>query len=156
MNFGVPVILEQFKSGGSDSVSDTVLMRALAKVTDPQTGVREEEYRTFEDSVGALNQVYVMPKKWIGKGRLTSDGRAAMIREIQNRYNSREKDYNEQYKYYKKQAQDTGLDIPPPYLITSQAGETPRLKAPDGSIYEYDSTNDSDYQEDLSKGFTPI
>ena len=156
VNFGVPVILEQFKSGGSDSVSDTVLMRALAKVTDPQTGVREEEYRTFEDSVGALNQVYVMPKKWKGKGRLTSDGRAAMIREIQNRYNSREKDYNEQYKYYKKQAQDTGLDIPPPYLITSQAGETPRLKAPDGSIYEYDSTNDSDYQEDLSKGFTPI
>jgi len=39
---------------------------------------------------------------------------------------------------------------------TQREGQTPRLKALDGSIYEYDSTSDPDYQEDLNKGFTPI
>lgn len=121
VNFGVPQVLEQYYEGTADNVADTVLMRSLAKVTDPTTGVREEEYRTFEDAQGALNRIYNMPKSWVGKGRLTETGRAAMIREIERRYNSRLDEYNDQYGYYADQAERSGVTIPPSY----QAAQTP-------------------------------
>ena len=117
VNFGVPVVLDRFEKGETDSVADTILMRSLAKVTDPTTGIREEEYRTFENAIGSLNRVFVMPQSWIGKGRLTPEGRAQMIREIQDRYDSREEDYLNQYQYYQYQAGQAGVTIPPPYSV---------------------------------------
>ena len=117
VNFGVPTVLNRFNQGQTDSVADTILMRTLAKVTDPTTGVREEEYRTFEDAQGALNRVFVLPQKWVGRGRLTAEGRAAMIREIQDRFESRLSDYNSQYQYYQNQATQAGVTIPPPYQV---------------------------------------
>jgi len=129
VNFGVPDVIAQFEAGIADSVADTILMRTLAKVTDPATGVREEEYRTFENAIGALNQIYITPKSWIGRGRLTDTGRAAMIREIQNRYNSRQKDYITQYNYYNGQAADLDLSIPPPYeAVASKKADTSKNK----------------------------
>ena len=119
VSFGVPTVIERFNKGQTDSVADTVLMRTLAKVTDPTTGVREEEYRTFEGATGALNRLFVMPKSWVGKGRLTAEGRSQMIREIQDRFNAKQKDYNEQYGYYKSQAEQGGITIPPPYLSST-------------------------------------
>ena len=119
VNFGVPQVIEQFNAGVSDSVSDTILMRTLAKITDPSTGVREEEYKTFEDAMGSLNKLYVTPNSWIGRGRLTDTGRKEMIREIQNRYDARLNDYNNQYQYYKNQAANSGVAIPPPYLVST-------------------------------------
>lgn len=118
VNFGVPTVIDRFNKGQTDSVADTVLMRSLAKVTDPTTGVREEEYRTFEDAVGSLNRIRVIPQKWIGKGRLTTEGRSQMIREIADRFNSRLIDYNEQYGYYAAQAARVGGTIPPPYKVS--------------------------------------
>lgn len=120
VNFGVPQVLEQFYDGTADSVSDTILMRSLAKVTDPTTGVREEEYRTFEDAQGALNKIYNMPKAWVGKGRLTAEGRAAMIREIEKRYEGRLDEYNDQYEYYSSQAERSGVTIPPSYQAAAK------------------------------------
>lgn len=120
VNFGVPVVLERFNSGQADSVSDMILMRSLAKVTDPTTGVREEEYRTFENAIGAIGKIMTLPKNWIGKGRLTETGRADMIREIQDRFNLRAKDYEKQYGYYKNQAERYGLTVPPSYQMPNE------------------------------------
>lgn len=118
VNFGVPTVIDRFNSGDVSNISDTILMRSLAKVTDPSTGVREEEYRTFEDATGALNKIYTLPKKWVGQGSLTAEGRAAMIKEIQDRYNARQKDYINQYDYYNNQAGQIGQTIPPPYSVS--------------------------------------
>jgi len=124
VNFGVPDVIKQFNEGTVDNIADTVLMRSLAKVTDPSTGVREEEYRTFEDAVGAINRVYKLPSKWVGSGSLTEAGRAAIIREIETRYNSRLEDYTNQYSYYSDQASRAGLTVPPPYKASGDKKST--------------------------------
>lgn len=120
VSFGVPTVLNNFNSGNVSNVSDTVLMRTLAKVTDPSTGVREEEYKTFEDSIGAINRVFTLPKKWVGKGRLTDEGRQQIIKEIQDRFNARQTDYNNAYQYYNQQAMQQGVTVPPPFGSTTQ------------------------------------
>lgn len=123
VNFGVPTVLQRFQEGDVSNISDTVLMRTLAKVTDPTTGVREEEYRTFEDAMGALGRVYKIPSKWAGTGRLTETGRSQMIKEIEDRFNARQHDYLEQYTYYNEQAARSGTTVPPPYLGTQTRNE---------------------------------
>ena len=139
VNFGVPEVLAQYEAGTTDSVSDTILMRSLAKVTDPTTGVREEEYRTFEDAQGALSRIYMLPKSWVGKGRLTDEGRAAMIREIKDRFESRKKNYLEQYAYYNNQAGSSGLTIPPPYQVSNSKNTAGgfNITAPNGKTYTF-------------------
>jgi len=115
VNFGVPQVIAQYDAGTIDNVGDTILMRSLAKVTDPTTGVREEEYRTFEDAIGALGRLVKIPSKSIGEGRLTKSGRADMIRELVSRYDARLDEYNNQYEYYKRQAERSRVTIPPRY-----------------------------------------
>lgn len=120
VSFGVPTVLSNFQTGNVNNVSDTVLMRTLAKVTDPSTGVREEEYKTFEDSIGAINRVFTLPKKWVGKGRLTDEGRQQIIKEIQDRFNARQTDYTQAYNYYNQQAKQQGVTVPPPFGSSTQ------------------------------------
>lgn len=117
--FGVPQVINDFNSGKANNIADTILMRTLAKVTDPPTGVREEEYRTFETAVGALSRVYTVPKSWVGAGRLTDTGRAEMIRIIQDRFDGALRQYNTQYSYYENQALSSGITIPPAYVSTN-------------------------------------
>lgn len=77
--------------------------------------MREEEYRTFEDAIGALGRLVKIPSKSIGEGRLTKSGRADMIRELVSRYDARLDEYNNQYEYYKRQAERSRVTIPPRY-----------------------------------------
>lgn len=119
VNFGVDNVVNSYNKGNINNISDTLLMRSLAKVTDPPTGVREEEYRTFEDAIGSLNKVFVTPKKWVGKGRLTEEGRQQMVDELLSRYDSRLKEYNNSYDYYSDQAKEYGITIPPKYTTSS-------------------------------------
>lgn len=119
VNFGLPTVIDRFNKEETDSIADTILMRALAKTTDPTTGVREEEYRTFETAVGELNRLGVLPKKWVGRGRLTQEGRSQMIREIKDRFEASQEEYVNQYNYYNQQAGKVGLTIPPQYKVTS-------------------------------------
>lgn len=118
VNFGVPQVIDDFNSGQANSVTDTILMRALAKVTDPTTGVREEEYRTFDTAIGALNRIFVVPQAWVGRGRLNATGREQMIKQVQDRFKARLNDYKDQYKYYQGQATQLGVSIPPPYIVS--------------------------------------
>ena len=114
VNSGIPQVVDS-STNNPGSLSDTLLMRALAKVTDPTTGVREGEYATFEDAQGALNKIFVMPKAWIGKGRLTDIGRKAMISEIQSRFNASQAEYDSTYDYYSGQVGQFGGTLPPKY-----------------------------------------
>lgn len=122
-DFGVLQVIDDFNAGRTSSVTDTVLMRTLAKVTDPPTGVREEEYRTFESSVGALNQFMVLPNKWTGRGRLTDTGRTEMVRLIKDRFEAKKQAYLSQEKYYSDQAASSGLSIPPLYSTATKGKE---------------------------------
>lgn len=71
----------------NNSLGDIILMRMVAKTTDPRTGVREEEFRVFEKAQGELAKhgVQLTRSMW-GKGRLNDYGRAAMLQSLKDIY----------------------------------------------------------------------
>lgn len=136
VNFGVPSVIQELSQNPS-SVNDTILMRTLAKITDPTTGVREGEYETFESATGAINRVFVLPKSWVGKGRLTDLGRQQMGQLVKTRFNAAQKEYTNQYNYYNRQASQVGATLPPPYQISQQSDiYGPRQEDSTTRVYE--------------------
>lgn len=120
VNFGVPSVIQELTQNPS-SVNDTILMRTLAKITDPTTGVREGEYETFESATGAISRLFVLPKSWVGKGRLTDLGRQQMGQLIQTRFGAAQQEYQNQYNYYNNQTSQVGASLPPPYQVSQQS-----------------------------------
>ena len=142
VNFGVPSVIDELNQNPS-SVNDTILMRTLAKITDPTTGVREGEYETFESSVGALPRIYNLPKSWIGKGRLTDLGRQQMGNLIKTRYEAARGEYNNQYNYYNTQASYVGASLPPQYQVANPVQGPQRPSAPQESVFNEVATGNS-------------
>lgn len=96
-----------------NSAGDIVLMRTLAKITDPTTGVREEEYKTFQNAIGTLPRFGVqLTSSMIGKGQLTVAGRQALYEQVQNIYQQREAAYMNKIDFYQAQVQPFGGSIP--------------------------------------------
>lgn len=124
VNFGVPSVVSEI-AADPNSVKDTILMRTLAKITDPSTGVREGEYETFQNSIGAINRLFVMPGSWIGAGRLTQEGREQMTKLVLNRFNAAQSEYKNQYDYYSNQAKAGGVGLPPAYQASAAPAATP-------------------------------
>lgn len=83
---------------------DVVLMRMIAKLTDPTTGVREEEFRTFEGAQSTLSRYGVnLTKRWWAGDRLTQEGRNALYQVAQNIYGNRKTSFDSAYDYYNNQ-----------------------------------------------------
>jgi hypothetical protein len=87
------------------------LLRTLAKITDPTTGVREGEYDTFESAQGSLAKlgITLTKKMWDGT-KLTDSARQAFVSELDNIYQQRASAYTSAVDYYGKQLSDAGLD----------------------------------------------
>lgn len=108
-----------------NSAGDIVLMRTIAKITDPTSSVREEEFATFKDAQGALPKYGVqMTKGLVGKGQLTPEGRTALMNQIQNIYNQRKAAYDSKVNYYQSQAQAVGGSIPFYVAPEMEGGQT--------------------------------
>lgn len=120
-----------------NSAGDLILMRMLAKITDPTTGVREEEYRTFTGAQGALAALGIqLTTDMIGEGKLTARGRGALLKQAFDIYNQRKAAYDFDYNFYDKQAQGIGLpsrSVLPYYAAPEQSV---KIQTSDGSIYE--------------------
>lgn len=101
---------------------DIVLMRMIAKITDPTTGVREEEFRTFEGAQSTLARygVTLTKRMWAGD-RLTNEGRLQLYQQAKDIYNQRLAAYEDSVNFYDQQAVDAGL--PSGYVM-------PTYKAP--------------------------
>ena len=123
----------------NNSAGDIVLMRMLAKITDPTTGVREEEYRTFKDAVGTLPRLGVqVTKQLTGKGQLTEQGRKVLLKEVENIYKQREAAYKNSIENYRSLAEKNGgtlEDVMPVYLAPEAQGQT-ETKILNGKVYE--------------------
>lgn len=99
-------------AAAGNSAGDIVLMRMLAKITDPTTGVREEEYRTFQGAIGTLPAYGVaLTSQMIGKGQLTDGGRQALMQQVDNIYQQRASAYDESVNYHN--SQKSGYNLPP-------------------------------------------
>ena len=96
-----------------NSAGDIVLMRTLAKITDPTTGVREEEYKTFQNAIGTLPRFGVqVTSNLVGKGQLTTLGRKALYTQVENIYKQREAAYLNKINFYQSEANAIGGSIP--------------------------------------------
>jgi hypothetical protein len=96
-----------------NSAGDIVLMRTLAKITDPTTGVREEEYKTFQSAIGTLPRLGVQAtSNLVGKGQLTAKGREQLYKQVENIYNQREAAYLNKINFYQAEAKAIGGQIP--------------------------------------------
>lgn len=126
------------ESGGG--AGDIVLMRMLAKITDPTTGVREEEFKTFEGAQGTLATfgINLTEKMWSG-GRLTDSGRAALMQQATDIYSQRKAAYDSSVRFFDDQATAAGLPagMVTPYYV---APEPVAGGLPDMSKYSVNQT----------------
>jgi len=119
-----------------NSVGDLVLMRMLAKATDPSTGVREGEYATFEDAQGSLAKRGVQVSKgWWGGGKLTPFGRKQMLAMLENRYRNSEAANKKVMGHFKRVADSTGV---PWDLVEHDIGLSEQGPPPGATIIRID------------------
>jgi hypothetical protein len=125
--------LDAMKDAAStgDSVSDITLMRMFAKLTDPTTGVREEEYRALQGAQGALEKLRLLTSgKWVEGEKLTPAIRQAFVRMAQKVHDNRVKQINSIMNTYRMRAEQAGVDPGSifgdlPELIQSGAAQEP-------------------------------
>lgn len=109
----------------SDGTGDIVLMRMIAKITDPTTGVREEEFKTFQSAQSTLSQYGIQLTKQMWSGdRLTASGRASLLQQATDIYNQRKSAYDSSAQFFMKQADTVspgqGSQIIPYYVAPDQ------------------------------------
>lgn len=95
----------------NNSSGDIILMRMLAKATDPTTGVREEEFKTFAGAQGELARRGVsMTAGMIGNGMLTPEGRKRLMDAMEGIHSRALDNYGRARGFYENQARQLGLD----------------------------------------------
>lgn len=118
---------EQGRGGAlrKNGLGDIILMRTLAKITDPSSSVREEEFATFEDAQSTLARygIRLTKKMWAGD-RLTDGARTEFLSQLQDIYNQRKGAYDNAWNFYDSQAQElnlpTGQVLPKYYAPESE------------------------------------
>lgn len=110
-------------------VGDLLLLRSLAKVTDPTTGIREEEYKSFQAAQGALDRIGVTltEKMWNGT-QLTEEARKAFMSQLQKKYDEKKRAYESSAERVRKAGERFGLpndvveQIVPSYTAQTSTG----------------------------------
>lgn len=128
-------VRDQFQMGlsgsqGKSNLGDILLMRAIARVSDPLSSVREEEFRTFKGAQGALAQhgVNLTRAMW-GKGMLSDFGRTQMLQQLRQIYANKKVQYNRAYSQYRFSGEAQGVE-PQLYLRDYTVPE----EAPDAGV----------------------
>ncbi len=89
---------------------DIVLMRTIAKMTDPTSSVREEEFQTFKGAQATLKRFGVaISKQWWKGDQLSDYGRDQLFEIVKDIYNDRLSSYLDSWDFYDQQAIDFGL-----------------------------------------------
>lgn len=137
----------QEASQRGDGVGDLTLLRLFAKLTDPTTGVREEEYRTMKGAGGAINAVKVfLNGGWLEGQQLSPELRKTFVAMAQQVAGNRRRDYERTMGLYKRKAEAFGID--PSLVVDDLDGgqqDTPTVRSkaeydalPSGAVYMED------------------
>ena len=111
-----PAVRDAFTTGldasaRNNSTGDIILMRMIAKATDPTTGVREEEFRTFEGAQGELaKRGIALTKKMWGQGTLNEYGRTQLRGVLTDIYNRKHGQYRSASSLYEGLATEAGFN----------------------------------------------
>lgn len=107
-----------------DAVGDLTLLRLYAKLTDPTSSVREEEFESMESAQGALARRGIrLTKGQITGERLMDSTRAQFVSAAKQIYESRERNYNLAIDRIQRNASDVGVD--PSKIISPQPAVIP-------------------------------
>jgi hypothetical protein len=114
------------------SVADILLLRAIAKLTDITTGVREGEYETFASAKGRLSTIStefanILKDK---ADRLDAPTRARFVSVLNSKKAEAENKYNQSISRYKNMGKSFGipqdlLDISLPSAVTTAKPSVP-------------------------------
>ena len=100
---------EKSKNGAND----LLLLRNIAKMTDPTTGVLSAEYQTFEEAQGAIARAgLVFNGKLTSGTKLTDEARSWYIKNANSFYDQWKEKYDSSYKWYNDQATSAGVNTP--------------------------------------------
>lgn len=129
-----------------NNLGDTLLMRAVAKVSDPESSVREEEFKVFEKAQGLMARAGVtLTKAMWGKGTLNEYGRQEMLRALQDIYKTKEVQHQRAWDMYAGQGQEFDVDpklylrdytIPGVSVPSGNAGPTQQSKSQPSSKWQ--------------------
>lgn len=110
-----------------DAVGDLTLLRLYAKLTDPTSSVREEEFESMESAQGALARRGIrLTKGQITGEKLTEGARKQFVSAAKQIYETRQRNYQIASDRIRANATDAGVD--PDRIITDQpAVITPKV-----------------------------
>jgi hypothetical protein len=106
-------------------IGDLVLLRTLAKITDPNSSVREEEFATFQTAQGALPRYGIQFTTGMFKGdQLTAEARKNFTQMLEDIYKQREAAYSNAVGFYQNQLAGTNIDpsLAIPYYLAPPDG----------------------------------
>lgn len=107
---------------------DLSVIFAFMRTLDPQSVVRESEFKNAEQAMGFLNRMYNVPTKFVKGNRLTPEGRAYFVRAAKDLYGTQKATYDNIVKMYRKQAKAYNVDS---NLIIPEYDEDKQGAAPD-------------------------
>lgn len=131
---------QRIQTTDKSGVGDLTLLRLYAKITDPTTGVREEEFKSMESAQGALARLGInLTKGQLNGERLTDSARQQFMDAAQKLYQKALGNYEQKYQLYTNQAIAANID-PSLVLTNITAGDASySIQAPDGNTYTFDS-----------------
>lgn len=97
-----------FKNLGTSASDDQARIYAFAKVMDPNSVVRESEYKTVQQYSQALLKAYGIniARIFTNTGALSSEAREAMTKTLETKLNTQKATYQNVYNEYQRQIQD--------------------------------------------------
>jgi hypothetical protein len=112
-------------AAAENGVGDLAMLRNFARLLDPNTGVREEEYRSMQGAVGSLQRAGVAVTRgwWTGE-QLTPAGRQAFKKMADELFAGYEQNKAEAERLYGAQAKAIGVD--PSLLFGERSGPAPQ------------------------------
>ena len=103
--------LEESKTTKNMVATDQALITLFNKMTDPQSVVRESEYRRTPEDIGLINRIKGKAQKILSGGAgLTQDERNALVSMANKFYNVYQKRYDETVSDYEKLAKQSKID----------------------------------------------
>lgn len=89
---------------------DLAIIFSFMRVLDPESVVRETEFKNAAQAVGRLQQMTNIPSQWIKGNRLTPEGRAGFRKAAKQIHDTQRKTYETKAALYRRQAQQYGVD----------------------------------------------
>lgn len=89
---------------------DLAVIFAYMRVLDPESVVRETEFKNAAEAMGRLQMMTNIPARWVSGNRLTPEGRKGFLQSARTLYEAQRKTYDRKAAMFQRQAKAYGVD----------------------------------------------